>query len=400
MPNTGRAHFSSKWELTTITCIGSIRQMAKKVSRSDVLSLRLNEARLAVLERYQEALSRQLKRQVSLAEAAVLVLEDRIERLEQTIDYGELASTPTASLARIRSRWASEHDLSAAEWRFLAEYVHVGAEEARQAQLRQRPGVPSRETYLALLDAFEAVYRERSEPESRHAWAYFDNLGGHHTGQTLSPTDAEQRHKAVLQLIATRRSQLADPQTPIEHAGYVGRCFVLAVRDEGVSGHMLNRILAPYWSTLWGLAARGHWFRHDRRPVRLTGAPDGDLRRGLPMPPKQTEGDLSLSFVSMAGLEIAARIEVAAGARRAAFYVRTLSGPGGVPRHAGQRARWRVARSGHRHGCRGPSDRRTLAVDRRHRRSRALAGRLDIAARPLSSRLGHGGNAMVAARPA
>src|ERR1700730_17414892 len=52
-------------------------QMVKKTPRSEVVSLRLNEARLELLERYRRAFADELGRDVSLSEAAFLALEDR-----------------------------------------------------------------------------------------------------------------------------------------------------------------------------------------------------------------------------------------------------------------------------------------------------------------------------------
>ena len=84
----------------------------------------------------------------------------------------------------------------------------------------------------------------------------------------LSDDDAEQRHQAGLKQIAIRK-ELLKPSEKWQSPGTVGGCFLTAIRDEGVESTRLDQILAPYWATLWGLAARGHWVRHDRQPVRL-----------------------------------------------------------------------------------------------------------------------------------
>src|ERR1700674_2790245 len=134
----------------------------KKTPRSEVVSLRLSEARLELLERYRRACADELGREVSLSEAAFLALEDRAVGMDRTAARVELLRTPTESLARIRKRWDSQHALSAVEWDVLAQYVRIGADEERR---RSPTGtVPSRESYLALLDAFEAIYVNRVEP--------------------------------------------------------------------------------------------------------------------------------------------------------------------------------------------------------------------------------------------
>jgi hypothetical protein len=58
-------------------------------------------------------------------------------------------------------------------------------------------------------------------------------------------------------------------QTPAgPKPAFAGRCFYVAVRDEVITDlRALNRALAPQMTTLFRLAARGHWIR-ERRPVR------------------------------------------------------------------------------------------------------------------------------------
>src|SRR6202521_2569086 len=117
----------------------------KKTPRSEVVSLRLSEARLELLERYRRACADELGREVSLSEAAFLALEDRAAGMDRTAARVELLKTPTDSLARIRKRWESQHALSAVEWDVLAEYVRIGADEERQ-QSPIAAVVPSRES--------------------------------------------------------------------------------------------------------------------------------------------------------------------------------------------------------------------------------------------------------------
>ena len=88
----------------------------KKEPRCEVISVRTNRERLALLKRYQHALADQLGRPISVAEAAFLVLEGRAIGMDRTASRHEMLQTPTASLDRIRKRWASQHTLTAAEW--------------------------------------------------------------------------------------------------------------------------------------------------------------------------------------------------------------------------------------------------------------------------------------------
>jgi len=284
----------------------------KKAPRYEVISVRLNEERLALLERYRNSLTDRLGRPVSIAEAAFLVIEDRAVGIDRAASLHELLQTPTTSLDRIRKRWASEHILTAAEWDALAEYVQIGAEEERQEPPLLRPAIPSRESYLVLLDAFEALYRNRKEHASSHAWAYFGNLGGYGTAVKLSDTDADQRDQAVLNQIANRRA-LLEAADKWQNPGNIGRCVLTAIREEGIESTRIDQILAPYWPTLWGLAARGHWIRHDRQAVRTGEASEEDVRRRFILPSPLTSGDVTLSFASAGDTELGAQIGFGGG---------------------------------------------------------------------------------------
>ena len=280
----------------------------KKKPRHEVISIRLNEDRLKLLERYQKILSEQLGRTVSLGEAAFLVIEERVVGMDREAARHEMLSTPTASLYHIRKKWESQHTLTAAEWDVLAQYVQIGTEEESQEPPLLWPAIPSKESYLTLLDAFEAVYQNRKKHASKHAWYYFGNLGGHSTDVRLSDDDAEQKHQAVLKQISIRK-ELLKPAEKWERPGTVGGCFLTAVRDEGVESSRLDQVLAPYWPTLWSLAARGHWVRHDRQPVRPAGPNDDDFRRRIILPDPLKLDELKLSFTALGCPELGVYID-------------------------------------------------------------------------------------------
>jgi hypothetical protein len=276
--------------------------------RHEVISIRLNEDRLKLLERYQKLLTEQTGRPVSLAEAAFLVIEERVVGMDRETARHEMLSMPTASLYHIRKKWESQHTLTSAEWDVLAHYVQIGTEEGAQEPPLLWPAIPSKESYLGLLDAFEAVYQNRKKHASKHTWYYFGNLGGHFTDVRLSDDDAEQRNQAVLKQISNRR-ELLKPAEKWKNPGTIGRCFLAAVNDEGVESTRLDQVLAPHWPTLWGLAARGHWFRHDRRPVRATGPNEDDFRRRIILPDPLKVDDLKISFTTIARPELGVYID-------------------------------------------------------------------------------------------
>src|SRR5580658_2896648 len=119
--------------------------MVKKTPRSEVVSLRLSEARLELLERYRRAFADELGRDVSLSEAAFLALEDRAAGMERTAARAELLRTPTASLSAIRRQWGARVGLSVPQRDVLPEYVRIGADEDRPDPPLQ-PSIPSRES--------------------------------------------------------------------------------------------------------------------------------------------------------------------------------------------------------------------------------------------------------------
>jgi hypothetical protein len=261
----------------------------KKSPRHEVISLRLSEARVELLERCRQAFADELGRDVAL--------EDRSTEMERTAARAELLRTPTASLAAIRRQWEARHGLSAPQWDVLAEYVRIGADEDRRDPPLQ-PSMPSRESDVALLDAFRSVYEHRADPLSRHTWTYVGNLGGSApTVDVLASQPPDQQAAVVIQQVADRRARaLAETW---ERPGNIGHCVWVAVREEGVDAATLDQVLAPYWPVLWRLAARGHWIRHHHQPVRVT----GDGRRGGSLIPPMpiSAGDFTIALERWSG---------------------------------------------------------------------------------------------------
>jgi hypothetical protein len=286
------------------------RSPPAKPPRNEVISLRLNQERVELLERYRRAFAEELGREVSLSEAAFLALEDRAPGMDRTAARVALLKSPTDALAGIWTRWESQHALASVEWDVLATYVRIGADEERHPD--PNAAVPSRESYVALLDAFEVVYAHRLEPVSRHTWVYFGNLEGFLTTDTLAATDPAQRDQTVRAQIARRRALLHSPDR-WERPGNIGHCFWVAVQEEGVDSRMLDQLLARYWPVLWRLAARGHWIRHDRRPVRVSESTADDARQLVSLPAAMSVDDLTVSFLATGGAEFTTSIAWGSG---------------------------------------------------------------------------------------
>lgn len=285
--------------------------MAKNAPRSEMVSVRLSEERLQTLERYQAQLSERLGRHVPMSEVLFLVIEGVAEEVDRETERHELLRAPTSSLDGIRKQWNAQHTLPRADWNLLAEYMQIGAEEDRQVPPFQQPAVPSRESYLAVLDAFETVYQQRAKKDSKHVWAYFANLDGYRTGARLSDAadQGDQRHEALMSVLAVRRERLQATEG-WEYPGHIGRNLLMAIRDEGVEPRKLDQVLAPYWPVLWGLAARGHWIRHEHRPVRLGGPYDQDIRQRIILPDPLTAEGMTLSFISAGRPELGVQVRL------------------------------------------------------------------------------------------
>src|SRR5260370_1404873 len=184
-----------------------------------------------------------------------------------------------------------------------------GAEEEIQEPPLLWPAIPSRESYVASLEAFEAVYLSRKNPASEHAWYYVRRLGGDSAGVRTSDEKPEQKHQAVLKQIASRK-QLLKPSEKWERPGSVARCLLVAIRDEEVETSKLDQVLAPFWLTVWLLAARGHWLRHERQPVRPAGPNEDDFRRRIILPDPLCSCDLKLSFTGIGCPELGMSIDL------------------------------------------------------------------------------------------
>jgi hypothetical protein len=295
-----------------------MKSIVKKKPRHEVISIRLNEDRLKLLERYQKVLSEQRGREVSLGEAAFLVIEERVESMDRETARHEMLNAPTASLFHIRKKWDSERTLSAAEWDVLANYVQIGAEEETQEPPLISPAIPSRGTYIDMLNAFEAVYFKRQNRASRHVWSYLRNLGGDSVSAPISEENGQAGVRALRDQIVSLQEQLRTDRW--QRPGSVGRCLLMAIRDEGLDSAQLDQALAPFWATLWGLAARGHWLRHDRQPVRATVPNEEDFRQRITLPDALRSNVITVSFTGVARPELAMTVDLGP-ARRVSFAI-------------------------------------------------------------------------------
>ncbi len=256
--------------------------------QTQTLSLRISEALRKRLEHIRELTSLRRGENVSTSEVAKQLLESaREERLEVV----ELLHKPTAALLRIRNKCEEQHPLSHAEWTVLAYYVQQGHEAFSKNPI-------SRESTIAILEAFQAVHKLRTKATSPRDEYYLGKLP-----QECRP--AESKHLAtaemVRQTVTETLRHLSDPATKWRPEFVARNLYVFLDGEEVTGADALNQALRPYWQRLWQVAARGHYF--------LTGKPVRKENRNLeqiyqPGIPTISEAKYSLSFVRGEGNDL------------------------------------------------------------------------------------------------
>lgn len=119
------------------------------------------------------------------------------------------------------------------------------------------------ESYVAVVKAFLAVYELLPKSEFRHQDYYLGNLGGREPGET-GPITKEDVLKAAARCVHKVETATKKPYTP----HHVGRNLYAVIDGERITDtSVLNEALAPFWPTLWRLAAKGH-FRVCKEPLR------------------------------------------------------------------------------------------------------------------------------------
>jgi hypothetical protein len=216
------------------------------------------------LERARLVLAETRHESVSLSDVAKRFLESAREPL---LDVVDLLVDPTETLLNIRRTAEHHHPLSRAEWTVVAHFVQHGVE----ASSRTAPMPVSRESIVALLEAFLAVYALRTTRTSTWDGSYLEHLP---TDCRPSPTTRSRRSPPLSDIVrhtvVETMRRLTDVATPMTVGAtrLAGRNLRVLLEEERLAGgDALNRALRPFWSVLWRLAARGHYVV-TRTPVR------------------------------------------------------------------------------------------------------------------------------------
>ena len=230
----------------------------KRELQQQTLSVRISDTMREYLERAREVLSNGRGEPASMSEIAKMLLEQaRRNPLDDRLEVGELLGNPTQTLCDIRVKWQQQRSLSRAEWIVLARYLEVGCEGTSvDSQL------PSRESFVDLLEAFLALLRVRRCEDPGRDQYYLNKLRVCAWAEDRSLSLVE-----VGEVLQSLIEELRKPESPVRPA-YVGRTLHVALQEEEFSSVVaINEALRPFLPTFFRLAARGHWLK-ERRPVR------------------------------------------------------------------------------------------------------------------------------------
>jgi hypothetical protein len=262
--------------------------MPEKPQQQQTLSVRISEALRQRLERAKKLMSSRTGESVSTSEIAKKLLESAREDRLEVVD---LMSEPTNALREIRRKGEAQHVLSKAEWVVLAHFVQRGLE----AFSSDTPSHVSRESLIAVLDAFSAAYDLRKGQSASDEY-YLGNLPWDCRPAKVRTTEGSEKvtPEIVRRTVAETRRQFSDPATKWEPL-LVGRNLYALIEDDSIKdAEALNRALRPYWPALWRLAARGH-YHLTKEPVRDRAKATAQSFFQAATPPV-SEGGFTLSF--------------------------------------------------------------------------------------------------------
>lgn len=165
-----------------------------------------------------------------------------------------LLAAQTDSLLRIKHKGNAGHVLSRAEWIVATHFAQHGI-EAFPLTLSSDS---SRGSFIAVLDAFAAVYDLRTRATGRDAY-YLGNLPLEcRPGSTRGERDDAPTAEAVRQTVAETRRRLGEGPV-LFFPWLAGRNLAVLLADEPLPrGTAIHHALRPHWPALWPLVVRGH----------------------------------------------------------------------------------------------------------------------------------------------
>lgn len=266
--------------------------------QQQTLSIRISESLREFLEHTKQVISAGRSDFVSTSDVAKILLESaKDDGLDLRLEVAELGQTPTESLVAIRKKWEVGQPRSRAEWILMGQYIQTACEA-----LTGDPLAPGAETYAVLLEALLAVRGLRTDRGAGLDRYYLGNLVDSEAWNDRK-LDADVLPSVIAKLVQEVRASGRGKK-----AAGVGRCLHVALRDEEFQEIVgLNNVVAPHMNTLFRMAARGHWIKH-QQPLRLLR--DGSLLLGTV--PTVRQGDHWLG-VAAGGTDISFSIGIDSG---------------------------------------------------------------------------------------
>lgn len=210
--------------------------------QQQTLSVRISDTLRQRLERAKYLRASTTGARVSLSDVAKQLLESaREDRLELV----NLLARPTDTLLQIRRKAEAQQLLSRAEWSVLAHFVQRGLE----ACSAKTPNPVCRDSLVAVLDAFLAVYELRTERASSSDALYVGHLPVEcrpATGKRASRSEHATPDVVRRTVTETRRRLSDSTHYPSMRAPLLaGRNLSVLLEDEPLAGpEALNRAFA------------------------------------------------------------------------------------------------------------------------------------------------------------
>lgn len=235
----------------------------------------------------------------------------------------ELLGKPAEALVEIRRKGEAGQMLTRAQWTVVAYYVHQGSEAFSKNPL-------SRESYIAILKAFDAAHQLRARPSGQDEY-YLGNLPTDCRPERSKPPSDPVTPELVRKTVAETVRRLGNPATRWTPTLAARNLYVLLDEEKLAGAAPLNEALSPYWPVLWRVAARGHYFER-REPVRESERDRRELVHRAAIPPVD-DGKFTLSFARGGGHDFDMLLSFPGP--RADVSVGAVPDDRGVPGHAG-----------------------------------------------------------------
>lgn len=229
------------------------QQATEPAQQQQVVSIRVSEELRYRLEHLRKVLSLKSGENVSLSEVAKQLLESAED---ERLDFVKLLSEATKSLLNIRRKAEAKLPLSQTEWLMVAWFCQRGAEALSDNVQNQI----SNESLIGILEAFLAVYGLQNSKRTPRDPYYISNVvpDNESAKKNAPEIGGKDVRRVVEKTIQALRNPTPQPQKPILSARNL---FYVLDETEFPSLENLNKVLAPYWTILWRVCARGHYFQ-------------------------------------------------------------------------------------------------------------------------------------------